>query len=230
MLRKILNLAILILISSAILTNAQNYFEGKVKFKITDDDDESHLMEYFLKDGNFRITMFEDEDVSAIFIYKKENSYILMPEDKMYMNLNNSLFSKLGDMFKKNDEEENEKDKKEFNFENYKTGKTKTFLGYDCDQWINKSEFDDDNYEVEAWITDELGNFIFMENPMGAGYSPTWGSSLKDKGYFPLQVITKNSDGEVISTFEAVEINKQSLSNDLFEIPSDYNEMKIPGM
>ncbi|MBK7104317.1 MAG: DUF4412 domain-containing protein [Ignavibacteriae bacterium] len=230
MLRKILNLAILIIISTAIFVNAQNNFEGKVKFKITNDDDESNLMEYFLKDGNFRISLFDDEDVSAIFLYAKENSFILMPEDKMYMNLNNSLFTKLGDMIKDKSDDDDEKDKKEFNFENYKTGKTKTFLGYECEQWIHKNEMDDDSYEVEAWITDELGNFMLMENPMGAGYSPTWGSSLKDKGYFPLQVITKNSDGEVVSTFEAVEINKQSLNNDLFEVPSDYNEMKIPGM
>ncbi|MFZ1291825.1 MAG: DUF4412 domain-containing protein [Melioribacteraceae bacterium] len=230
MYNKILKFAILILISAAIVTNAQNYFEGKVKFKITDDDDESHLMEYFLKDGNFRISMFEEEDVAAIFLYAKENSYILMPEDKMYMNLNNSLFSKLGDMIKDKAVDENEKDKKELNFENYKTGKTKTILGYDCDQWIHKNEMDDESYEIEAWITDELGNFMFMENPMGAGFTPTWGNSLKNQGYFPLQVITKNSDGEIISTFEAIEINKQSLNKDLFEVPSDYNEMKIPGM
>ena len=228
MISKILKTALLLFIATAILTNAQNYFEGKVKFKITDDEEESHLMEYFLKEGNFRISMFDDENVSAIFIYRKDNSYILMPEDKMYMNLNNSIFTKLGDMFKKNAEEE--KDKKEFKFENYKTGKTKTILGYDCEQWINKSEVDDDNYEVEAWITSDLGNFMFMENPMGAGFTPAWGNSMKNQGYFPLQVITKDSDGEVVSTFEAVEINKQTLNNNLFEVPADYNEMKIPGM
>ena len=43
-------------------------------------------------------------------------------------------------------------------------------------------------------------------------------------------VITRDEDGEENSRFEATEVKKESLSNNLFTFPSDYSEMKIPGM
>ncbi len=91
----------------------------------------------------------------------------------------------------------------------------------------NEDEYE---YETEAWITSELGNFMMMNNPMGEGFSPSWSKSIKDKGFFPLLVITRDSDGEENSRFEALEVDKKSISDDLFKIPSGYSEMKIPGM
>lgn len=208
---------------------AQDNFEGKVKFKISSEEEDGMTMDYYLKDGNFRMEM-GDAAKGTVFIYKGENSYILMPEEKMYMDLNNSLFSKLKDMMGKGDDDEDEKTK-DINFEDFKTGKTKTILGYECQQWIMKDVNEDDfDYETEAWITDELGNFMLMKNPMGEAFSPSWSSSMKNNGFFPLLVITRNSDGEEQSRFEALEIDKKSLSSDLFGIPAGYSEMKIPGM
>lgn len=209
--------------------NAQNNFEGNIKFKITSDDN-SVDMNYFLKEGKFRIEMGEKGE-NAVFINANGKSLILMPEQKMYMDLNNSMFAKMKEMMGNKDEDENEeKNEKDFDINKYRTGKTKTILGYECEQWIFNDMEDDEQDQVEAWVTDELGNFMLMENPMGSGFSPGWGGSFKDKGFFPLLVITKDSDGEEVSRFEATEVNKKSLNDDLFQAPSDYSEMKVPGM
>ena len=74
---------------------AQSDFEGKVKFKVTHDDDVSFL-DYYMKGDNVRIEVGENEQ--GVFLKTADRSLILMPEEKMYMDLNNSVFSKLPNM------------------------------------------------------------------------------------------------------------------------------------
>lgn len=217
---------ILIFLCFAFISNspAQDSFEGKIKFKITSDDEEI-FMDYFIKDDNLRMEMGKNNE--AAFIHTGEKSLVLMHQDKMYMDLNNSIFSKLPGMSDM-DNETDENDPQEFNIEKFRTGKTKTILGYECEQWIFTDE--EDEGEVEVWVTDELGDFMLMKNPMGAGYSPGWSNSVNNSGFFPMLVITRDDDNELTSRFEATEVNKESLSDGLFAPPSDYSEMKIPGM
>ena len=202
---------------------AQTAFEGKVKFKITYDDEISYL-DYFIKGDNLRIEVGDNNE--GVFIKNSEKTVILMPEEEMYMDLDKSVFSRLPDMAGMNDEEEHEGEP--VDFEKFKTGKVKDINGYECHQWVFTDEDEDD--EVEAWVTDELGNFMLMQSPMGAGYSPGWGSSMKNNGFFPILVITRDNSGEETSRFEATEINETSLEDNLFSPPSNYTEMKIPGM
>ena len=219
-------LTALIIFASFTSFLAQDQFEGKIKFKITHDGDEM-FMDYFIKGASLRMEM--GDNAEAVFIKNEEKSLVLMPEEKMYMDLDNSLFSKIPGMTGMNKEDKNDdKDEKEFDIEKYKTGKTKTIQGYECHQWVIPDE--DDEEEVEAWVTDELGNFMMMQSPMGGGYSPGWSSSIKNRGFFPMLVITRDEDGEENSRFEATEVKKESLSNKLFSPPSDFSEMKIPGM
>jgi hypothetical protein len=223
--RKYMNSLIILAISFSInsVLFAQDNFEGKIKFKITYED-EVNFLDYFIKGNNLRMEM--GENAEAVFIKTEDKSLVLMPEEEMYMDLNNSILSKLPGM---SGMEDNENDVEEdFDIDKYKTGKTQNILGYECHQWIFSDEEEDD--EVEAWVTSELGNFMLMQSPMGAGYSPGWSSSVKNNGFFPLLVITRDEDGEENSRFEATEINKQSLGDGLFGPPSNYNEMKIPGM
>ncbi len=218
-------LTLTILIFSGTLSMAQGDFEGKIKFKITHDNDVMFL-DYFIKGENLRMEM--GDNAEAVFIKNEGKSIVLMPEEKMYLDLDNSILSKMPGMTGMNDEEYEDKDREDFNIDKYRTGKTKTILGYECYQWIFKDNEEDD--EVEAWVTNELGNFMLMSSPMGGGFSPGWGSSINNNGFFPILVITKDQDGEISSRFEATEVNKKSLDSDLFSPPSNYSEMKIPGM
>lgn len=201
---------------------SQSYFEGKIKFKITQDDEVAY-MDYFMKEDKIRLEVGDNSE--AVFITNSKGSLLLMPEEKMYMDLNKSVLNNFPGMNKTQNEESNTEE--EIDFTKYKTGKVKSISGYECHQWVFKEE--DDN-EVEAWLTDELGNFMLMQNPMGGGYSPGWSSSVKNSGFFPLLVVTKDEDGEEISRFEASEIKEESLSDEIFTPPPDYSEMKIPGM
>ena len=215
-------LSILLVSSNSVI--GQNNFEGKIKFKISHDD-EVMFLDYFLKDDKLRMEMGDNKE--AVFIKTEEKSLVLMPDQKQYMDLNNSLFSKLPGMTGMQDEE-NEEEIKDFDIDKFRTGKTQSLLGYECAQWIFNDE--EENDEVEAWVTDELGNFMLMSSPMAGGYSPGWGSNVKNNGFFPLLVITRDGDGEETSRFEATEVNKQSLDNDLFGPPSDFTEFQVPGM
>jgi len=214
---------LLFFLSFSIIISQEN-FEGQVKFNISSDGDEM-LLNYFIKGDDIRMEIGDNSE--AVYLKSAGKSIILMPEEKMYMNLDNSIFSKLPGMSEMNDD--NDADKNEdIDFEKFRTGKTKTILGYECDQWVFNDEEEEE--EVEAWVTNELGNFMFMESPMGGGFSPGWSSSIKNNGFFPLLVVTKDDDGDESSRFEAIEVNKKNLNDDLFIAPSNFNEMKIPGM
>jgi len=226
MIKYILSLILLaVLIIPTDLAVAQTNFEGKIKFKITHDDDIMFL-DYFIKEQNLRMEMGENQE--AVFIKTDGKSLVLMPEQKQYMDLDNSLFSKLPGMTGMNKGKEDEEEIKDVDFEKFRTGKTMTILEYECAQWIIKDEEEKD--EVEAWVTDELGNFMLMSSPMGGGFSPGWSSNVKNNGFFPLLVISRDEDGEETSRFEATEVKEQSLNNDLFGPPSDFTEFQVPGM
>lgn len=213
-------LTLLFLITSSIF--AQATFEGSVKIKMTADD-ESFSMDYFIKADNMRMEMNSGEEVA--FIVSGGKSLVLMLQQKTYMDLNNPMFKQIPGM---SNMEDDNNSIEPFDINKYRTGKTKSILGYECEQWIINEDTDDE--EVEAWVTDELGNFMFMKNPMGGDVTPNWGSSLKGKGFFPMLVITKDEDGEETSKFEVVNVDQKSLNNDLFSAPSDFEELKIPGM
>jgi len=213
-----------ILFLSTSIIRAQSNFEGKIKFKITYNNEVTYL-DYYIKDENLRMEM--GKAAEAVFIKNGQRSLVLMPEEKMYMDLDNSLFDKLPGMTGM-EEDDDEEVVEEFNIDKYKTGKIMTLLGYECHQWIMKDEEDED--EVEAWVTHELGNFMLMQSPMGSGYSPGWSSSMKNRGYFPILVITRDENGEENSRFEATEINEQGLNIKLFIPPTNFTEMKIPRM
>lgn len=214
-----------VLVLSTNLTFAQKNFEGKVKFKITHDEDVMFL-DYFMKKDKLRMEMGDNKE--AVFIKTAEKSLVLMPDQKQYMDLNNSLFSKLPGMTGMGNEKEEDEEIKDVDFEKFRTGKTMDLLGYECAQWIINDEQEEG--EVEAWVTDELGNFMLMSSPMGGGFSPGWSSNVKNNGFFPLLVISRDSNGEETSRFEATEVNEQSLDSDLFAPPSDFTEFQVPGM
>lgn len=215
--------SIFILLKLANTIFAQTTFEGVVKIKM-DADDETFFIDYFIKNDNMRIEMDNAEEVA--FIMSGEKSLILMKEEKTYMDLNNPMFKQIPGMSSMDSDEE--KSLESFDINKYKTGKTQNLLGYECEQWVLNNE--EEELEIEAWVTDELGNFMMMKSPMGGGFSPSWSSSLKNKGFFPLLVITREEDGEETSRFEVVNVDQKGLSNDLFSAPSDFEELKIPGM
>jgi len=209
----------LLIISANILT-AQNNFEGKVKIKISANGQNIN-MNYVVKDKNLKMELGNGEETGS-FIMKGKKYLVLMPAQRMYMEIDSKMLKNLPGM---NIESDKNDSGKNFDINKFRTGKTKKILGYNCEQWI----IDNEKGKVEAWVTSELGNFMTMDGPMGGGYSPAWSSYLKNNGFFPMLVISTTKNGET-SKFEVTDVNRTSLNDSEFAPPSDYKKMKIPGM
>ncbi|HSD64965.1 MAG TPA: DUF4412 domain-containing protein [Ignavibacteriaceae bacterium] len=204
-----------ILCAAALVLNgkiyAQENFEGKVTFNIFDNENaEAHSMDYFMKDGKIRFDAKEKEGMGAFIMDPASKQImIIMPEQKMYLQMQipeTKLDSKAA----------HEMDKGEFS----KTGDTKEILGYKAEKWVFKNDTD----QGEAWMTRDLGAFVWFNNPMMREDSkPQWMKDLNEGGYFPLMV-TENGK----KVFEVTNIQKSSVDASLFEIPAGYKKMEMP--
>jgi len=213
-------LAFVVCFSSSIL-HAQTPFQGKLVIEISTEN-EGMTMDYYIKGEKIKMIMKGDGSGLGGIIMDGNKSIILMEEQKMYMEFDNKMIQKLNGMF---GQTHNNEENKNIDFSKYKTGKTKTILGYNCEQWI----FENDGKKNEAWVTTEIGSFQIFKSPMGKTYTPNWGKSLNKNGYFPLYVKTSDDNG-MISIFEVKNINRTTLSDSDFTPPSNYKKMNIPGM
>lgn len=208
---------------SANLIYAQKSFEGKIKFKITNDGKEV-FMNYYMKDGEIRIDM--PGGMGGAMIYKGKNMIILNPQQKMYMEFSVDKMKNLANKFKSDYKDGNTDKNQDFDPAKWKTGETKTLFGHECELY----RFTKDGQTTEMWVAKDMGNFMGAQNPMAPSSSPLWQQQLAGTNFFPLQVIVKDKDGKIDSKFEVVELNEQSLRNDLFSVPSGYNKISIPGI
>lgn len=191
---------------------AQENFEGKITINIFDND-QTHPMDYYMKDGKIRFDSKEKEGTGSFIMDPvSKQIMIVMPDQKMYLQMPMHE-GKLDAKAKENME------KGEF----AKTSETKEILGYTAEKWTYKNEKGE---EGEAWLTKDLGTFFWFKNPMmREDNQPQWMKELKEGGYFPLMV-TENGK----KVFEVTNVQKTSVDASLFEIPPDYKKMEMPNM
>lgn len=191
----------LIIFLLAGITFAQEAFEGKVQFNV-EEDGQQQVMNYYAKDKKFRLDMPE-KGGSVIFDSQKFKMYVIMDEQKMYMeNSMMPMTAGAGGSISK-------------------TGETRNILGYDCEKFL----FDQKDMKGEAWMTKELGAFMFfMESQQDM---PDWQSEVLDAGYFPLHVTQHNTRKNVTSVYDVKEVTPMELSDDLFVVPSSYQKMDL---
>jgi hypothetical protein len=211
-----LNLSCFIILISffpGISVFAQTGFEGKIALRIT--GDESADIDYFIKDSNIRMEM-DAEGNKAVIIFNHEDhkTKMLMPEQNMYMEFDANQYM-VNNNNMKNDKEADDIER---------TGEFEKINGYKCEKWIFK---DEDNL-VTAWMTGELGNFYMMMNPMDKSSQDKWKQRLQGN-YFPMKV-TVTEDDETTSTMEVLSVDKMSLKEDLFNVPSGYQKFNMPNM
>lgn len=209
-------LTVLLTFIIASVSFSQKPFEGRVEYKLTGDDNESTKMSYFIKEGKMKIDVAGEDEGSGSMIFDTKNKkmLILMPEEKMYMEMSTQMMeSKM--------EESDIKDS-----DMKRTGEKRDILGYTCEKWVYK---DDDNI-VESWITNELGTFMFISDPMGRKQRPRWQSELESEGFFPMEVVVKDESGEIESTMTVTAVEKKSLDKSMFEPPKGYQKFSMPGM
>lgn len=219
------------LILSLNIVKAQNQFEGKLKFKIQEENGKTNYMTYYMQNGNMRVD-FPNSTMGgeAYMIMKNKSMYMVMTAQKMYIEYSGGLnklmnsFSALRNTTGKQKEADTKTTWKE-KFNKAKTGKTKTILGHLCNEFVLP---DNDGNTMHIWATKDLGNIVFMQNPMSR--NPFLNGIKKMGKYFPLLTELIGANGKVKSKFEVVEMSKQKLDGNLFNVPQNYKKMSMPGI
>ena len=116
------------------------------------------------------------------------------------------------------------------------TGKTETIAGKSC-QVYRYAEEADKPENMEMCVAKGMGNFMAGRSPMGRGEgdgddvseianNPEFLKLYKD-GFFPLRI--SRIKGETVTTqMIATKIEPKSVDASLFQVPADYQEMKMP--
>jgi len=202
--------------------DAQNAFNGKMKFKVQDENGKSSYITYLFQDGNMRADLpASDMGGKVYMIVKNKSMYVVMPGQKMYIKYSGSL-NKL--MKFNSDKNEKKPDWKKI-MAMAKTGKTKTILGYHCSEFFLPN---DNGGGMHIWATTDLGNIAMAQNPMTP--NPMLSAINKLGGYFPLLTEETNGAGKTVSKSEVVTMQKKNIDDNLFKIPSNYKKMNMPGM
>ena len=181
---------------------AQEAFEGKVIFDV-EEDGQQQVMDYYAKDKKFRMDI-PDKGGSILFDSQALKMYVLMDEQKMFMESDMLPMSTASGGGSIN-----------------KTGETKNILGYDCDKFL----FTQKGMKGEAWMTKELGAFMFFMESQEE--MPGWQSEVLDAGYFPLHVTQHDERRNVTSVYDVKEVTPMELSSDLFIVPSSYQKIDL---
>lgn len=194
-------LYVILLLALTGIAFPQKTFEGKVIFDVKEDGS-SQVMNYYSKDKKFLMKM-PDKGGSIIFDSKEFKMYVLVHDQKAYMEsmmMPMSTGSGGGSISK--------------------TGETKNILGYDCEKFL----FDQEGKKGEAWMTTELGAFMFFMESQEE--MPGWQTEVLDAGYFPLKVEEYDDNGNA-TVFTVREVTPMELSAELFEIPAGYKKIDL---
>lgn len=213
---RLIKSAVIITILSAFLVQAQDKFEGKVVFEAYDSG-QSQKINYLVKDKKFKIESPETGQMgngSMIYDAEKNVMYIIMNEQKMYMEMPVDISEEMTNK---------ETDKMEYFT---KTGETKDISGYTCEKFI----FKDENGEGAAWMTKELGSFMMFGDPEKMENASGWQKEIMGAGYFPMLVESMNSAGEFVPVFKVLELVPMNLDKDMFEIPAGFTKFDMQGM
>ena len=211
-------LVLLVILSS--IGFSQTNFEGKVVFQVKSDNNEINKITYLIKGDKFRIEPEAKDDSrgKGVMVYDSKNKMMTMfiTERKMYMEMPFDLTDKT---------ETVKKEKTESYFKN--TGKTKKIHGYICENF----EFENKGKKGEAWMTKELGGFLFFRNPRQKPPTESdWKSAIIAENYFPMEISEIKDDGTANVMFEVLELKAENLKNSLFEPPAGYQKFDMSKM
>jgi hypothetical protein len=179
-------------------------FEGKVIFDLEENGNEQ-VIAYYSKDKKYLMEMPE-KGGAILFNANLLKMYVLMHKEKKYMETAMMPMSASGAGSLS------------------KTSETKSILGYHCEKFL----FEQKDQKGEAWMTSELGAFMFFMESQNQVTG--WQKEVLDAGYFPLHVTEYNLDGEVKSVFSVKEVTPMKLNADLFTIPSSYEKIDLTNM
>ena len=122
--------------------------------EVSDSDGQSVTYNAYLTgDGSSYAVIFEDQGAKSVIVFDTKNSTMLM----LVENEGEKTGFAMGiDPYAFADMEEDNDFEGDSEYESFKTGKSKTILGYQCDEYLIK----DEDSEVRVWSSDELGKKV----------------------------------------------------------------------
>lgn len=207
------------LLLGSLTAQAATQFEGKVVLSITSGEEAEQLIDYSIKSGSVRMDLRSEGGTMSMIVHSAKRQLImLMADQQMYMVLPLEMPGGEGG-------EGGESPIK-------KTGRTTKILGYTCAEWVMVEE----SQTTAFWVTDQLGSFVGLgsDNPMGGmggeqGSGRAWESALKkEEGFFPLRVITRDSQGQQTFRLEARQLVPGRLPESLFSPPRSWQKFEMP--
>lgn len=211
--------AALALLASSAPARAKN-FEGELRYRMTSSQSKEPAdLSYWIKGDRIRYEWRSESKKGAaagIIDGRKKKVFVLMPEQKMYMEW------PMESMRKEAAEAESGERKRP---DLKRTGRTDTILGYRCEEW----RLDDEDGSTEIWATRELGSFLGFGS-RGREEAPPWEKDAATRGLFPLKVLHHDPKGKETMTMVATKIDKKTVPDSSFAVPAGYKKMEMPNM
>jgi hypothetical protein len=225
--------------SPSAASSAGGDFEGMIAMKMETENQTGAEMTYFLKGRHTRIETKVPNlpGGMAVMLWDLEAGKVttLMPAQKMYTTMDMKAAAEdMKEMKKSQGREEPEFPKLTA------TDKRETIAGYTCEHWLMGEKQDMDMCVAKglgyfgmggqsAGGLGSLKNLAFSPKMLAAAAThPEWVKFLEG-GAFPLK-LTAMKDGQVKMTMEATRIEKKTLDDSLFVIPTDYKEFSMPSI
>jgi len=219
--------AALVAVAPAAAQRAQRSFEGVVKYRLTTEGRTVDVT-YMTKGDRARSEMQMDGMGMAMLMDASATTMTtIMPSERMYMTMDLSRM--------RGRTEGADTAVAEFTA----TGRTETIAGHECEHYLTGT-----NQNTDMCVAAGLGYYLGGGGPGRRG--PGSGSSsfgvprpgdarmaefrgkFKD-GFFPLR-LTVTEGGKVTTDMVVTSIERRALADDLFTVPADFTEMRMPGM
>lgn len=127
-------------------------FDTYMQMEVSDNDDQKVTYNaYLTRDGSSYAVIFDVDGAKSVIVFDTKNSTMLMLVENdgektgFAMGIDPEAFA--GEEFE---------DEDEYSYESFKTGNTKTLLGYTCDEYLIKEE----DSEVRVWSSEKLGKEV----------------------------------------------------------------------
>lgn len=200
------------LIASAMLISTASFsqFEGVIKFEKYKNDTTKYM--YHVKGKQVRITEFgtdgSEKGIQLVDLDKK-SVIALSPDRKLYMDAANA------------------KDAVLVNPQVTKTTNKKKIAGYDCTEWVAKS--DKDNTVISYWVAGDKFDFfapLLTTLNRKDRLSKYFVEIPDNKGVFTMMGEEKALDGTVKTTLKVTAVEAKKLDQSLFEIPKGFQKFE----
>lgn len=196
---------------STVISNAVfAQFEGVIKFEKYKNDTTKYM--YHVKGKQVRITEFgtdgSEKGIQLVDLDKK-SVIALSPDRKLYMDASNA------------------KDAVPVSPQVTKTANKKKIAGYDCTEWVAKS--DKDNTVISYWVGgDKFDFFVPLLTTLNRKdrLSKYFVEIPENKGVFTMQGEEKALDGTVKNVLKVTSVETKKLDPSLFEIPKGFQKFE----